>query len=198
MTAQPVSRPSVGVFGGSFNPPHVAHVLAATYVLSCCDVDRILVIPTYQHPFAKALTPFEDRLEMCRRAFAELAHVEVSPLEEQLGGESKTVRTLEHLHSAHPDWRMRLIVGSDVVHEMDRWWSPDRVRELAPPIVLARLGVAPPPGLESAPQMLPEVSSTMIRAALARGEPEDAVLPRSVRAWIVSRGLYRSEPGDAD
>lgn len=188
----------VGIFGGSFNPPHVAHVLAATYVLSCCDVDRILVIPTYQHPFAKALTPFDDRLEMCRRAFGDLARVEVSALEEQLGGESRTVRTLEHLHAEHPDWQLRLIVGSDVVHEMDRWWSPERVRELAPPIVLGRLGVAPPPGLESAPRMLPEVSSTAIRTALALGATEEAVLPRRVREWIVSRGLYRSEPGDAE
>lgn len=188
----------VAIFGGSFNPPHVAHVLAATYVLECCDVDRILVIPTYQHPFAKALTPFEDRIEMCRRAFADLARVEVSALEAELGGESKTVRTLEHLHQQHPQWRMRLIVGSDVVHELDRWWSPERVRALAPPLVLARLGVAPPPGFESAPQLLPEVSSTAIRAAIARGESQDSLLPRRVVEWIVSRGLYRSQPADAE
>ena len=183
---------NVGIFGGSFNPPHVAHVLAATYVLSCSGVDRVVVIPTYQHPFAKALTPFEDRLEMCRRAFADLARVEVSALEAELGGESRTVRTLEHLHTQHPEWRMRLIVGSDVVHELDRWWSPERVKELAPPIVLARLGVPPPAGFESAPQMLPEVSSTAIRAALARGESMSGVLPARVIEWINERGLYRS------
>ena len=181
----------VGIFGGSFNPPHVAHVLAVAYALACCEIDRVLVIPAYQHPFAKALTPFSDRLEMCRRAFADLSRVDVSAVEETLGGESRTVRTLEHLHGEHPDWRMRLIVGADVVHEMDRWWSPERVRELAPPIVLARIGVTPPTGFEDAPRVLPEVSSTAIRAALAAGDSQEALLPRGVVEWIATRGLYR-------
>lgn len=181
----------VGIFGGSFNPPHVAHVLAAAYVLSCCEIDRLLVVPAYQHPFAKALTPFSDRLEMCRRAFRDLARVEISAVEEQLGGESRTVRTLEHLHGEHPEWRMRLVVGADVVHEMDRWWSPERVKQLAPPIVLGRIGIAPPPDFEHAPRVLPEVSSSAIRTALARGVPQDDLLPRAVVEYIAERGLYR-------
>jgi len=183
----------VGIFGGSFNPPHVAHVLAALYVLSCSGLDRVVVIPAYQHPFAKSLAPFEDRLEMCRRAFEPISRrVEISPVEEELGGESRTVRTLEHLQASHPDWRMRLIVGADIVHEMDRWLSPERVRELAPPIVLGRIGVPAATGYEDAPRVLPEVSSTAIRAALAAGEPLDALVPRAVLAWIRERGLYRS------
>jgi nicotinate-nucleotide adenylyltransferase len=182
---------NVAIFGGSFNPPHVAHVLAVTWVLACRDFERVLVIPTYQHPFAKSLTPFEDRLEMCRLAFAELAHVEVSDVERSLGGESKTVRTREHLAEAHPDWRMRLVVGADLIHELDRWTRPERVRELAPPMVLARLGVAPPPGYEDAPRVLPEVSSTAIRAALSRGENVDDLVPRRVVSYAVAHGLYR-------
>ncbi len=71
---------------------------------------------------------------------------------------------------------MRLIVGADIVHEMDRWWSPERVRELAPPIVLGRVGVAPAAGYDDVPRVLPEVSSTAIRTALARGERLDALL----------------------
>ncbi len=181
---------TVAIFGGSFNPPHVAHVLAVAYVLACTEVDRCLVVPTYQHPFAKALAPFEDRLEMCRLAFADLARVEVSRVEAELGGESRTVRTLEHLHATHPEWRMRLVVGGDVVHEMDRWWEPERVRALAPPLVLGRLGVAPPPGHEHAPQILPEVSSTAIRAAFARGEPVAGLIPRTVEAYARRSDLY--------
>jgi nicotinate-nucleotide adenylyltransferase len=184
---------NVAIFGGSFNPPHVAHVLAAAYVLACFDVDRCLVVPTFRHPFAKSLAPFEDRLAMCRLAFADLARVSISALEEELGGESRTVRTLEHLHAQHPEWRMRLVVGADVVHEMDRWWSPARVRELAPPLVLGRLGVARvalPPGHEDAPCVLPEVSSTAIRTALARGESVGALVPREVERYARERGLY--------
>jgi nicotinate-nucleotide adenylyltransferase len=181
----------VGIFGGSFNPPHVAHVLAVAYVLSCTEVDRVVVIPAFQHPFAKSLAPFADRLEMCRRAFEPIARVDVSSVEEELGGESRTVRTLEHLHAQHPEWRMRLIVGSDIIHEMDRWTAPERVRELAPPIVLGRIGVAPAAGHENAPRVLPEVSSTAIRSALGNGTSLDNLVPRAVLEWIRERGLYR-------
>lgn len=190
MSGSSAGAPRIGIYGGSFNPPHVAHVLAAAYVLACRDVDRVLVVPTFQHPFAKQLTPFADRIAMCRLAFRDLARVEVSSIEEDLGGESRTVRTLEHLQSLHPDWRMRLIVGADVVHELDRWWSPERVKAIAPPLVLGRLGVAAPPGFESAPCVLPEVSSTAIRAAFAAGESPDDLVPHAVIAYARSRGLY--------
>jgi nicotinate-nucleotide adenylyltransferase len=187
------SRANVAIYGGSFNPPHVAHLLAVTWVLACRDIDRVLVIPTYQHPFAKSLAPFEDRLEMCRLAFEGLgSRVEISAIERDLGGESKTVRTLEHLAELHPDWRMRLVVGADLIHELDRWARPERVKELAPPLVLARLGVAPPPGFEDAPRVLPEVSSTAIRAALARGEGVDDLVPRAVVAYAARNRLYQS------
>ena len=187
----PSERASVAVFGGSFNPPHVGHVLAAAYVLACASVDRVLIVPTYVHPFAKALTPFADRLEMCRLAFRDLARVSVSDVEAQLGGESLTVRTLEHLHAQHPEWSMRLVVGTDVVHEMSRWTSPERVRELAPPLILARVGVAPPEGLGELPAVLPDVSSTAIRAMLQRGDAADRLLPVRVASYARERGLYR-------
>src|SRR5579872_1448859 len=58
-------RPTVAVFGGSFNPPHVAHVLACALLLSVQQVDRVLVVPTFRHPFAKSLAAFEERLRMC-------------------------------------------------------------------------------------------------------------------------------------
>lgn len=180
----------VAVFGGSFNPPHVAHVLAAAYVLSCRELDHLLVIPTFQHPFSKALASFADRIAMCRLAFRDLARVEISSLEEQLGGESRTVRTLEHLQATHPEWQMRLVVGADVVHELDRWWSPERVKQLAPPLVLGRLGVAPPPGYEDAPCVLPEVSSTAIRTAFARGDSPTDLVPSAVIDYARARGLY--------
>ena len=184
------AREAVAIFGGSFNPPHVAHVLAAAYLLACAPIDRVLVVPTYRHPFAKSLASFADRLEMCRLAFVDLARVEVSRVEEELGGESLTVRTLAHLAAQHPDWAMRLVVGADVVPEMDRWTSPDRVRALAPPLVLGRVGFTVPPALANAPRVLPAVSSSSIRAALARGELTDALLPRRVADYVRARGLY--------
>ncbi len=107
----------VAVFGGSFNPPHVAHVLACALVLAVEDVERVLVVPTFLHPFAKPLAPYEDRVAMCRLAFSSLPQVEVSRVEQQLGGESRTLRTLEHLAAAHDGWELRLIVGADILAE---------------------------------------------------------------------------------
>jgi nicotinate-nucleotide adenylyltransferase len=181
----------VAIFGGSFNPPHVAHVLAVSYVLACADVDRVLVIPAFRHPFAKSLAPFEDRLEMCRLAFTDLGRVEVSSVEGELGGESRTVRTLEHLHATHPRWSMRLVVGADVVHEMDRWTEPQRVRALAPPLVLGRIGFALPPDHRGAPQVLPDISSTTVRQAIASGsEIAASLVPRRVLDFARARRLY--------
>ena len=98
---------AVGFFGGSFNPPHVAHVLSVTTLLRSVEgVDRVLVVPTYMHPFAKALAPFDDRVRMCELAMGWIPGVEVSRVEETLGGESRTLRTIEHLASAHPDWNL--------------------------------------------------------------------------------------------
>lgn len=181
----------VAVFGGSFNPPHVAHVLGAAFVLSTGEVDEVLVVPCFRHPFAKELASFEDRLAMCRLAFAPLAAVSVSDVERDLGGESLTVRTLEHLAAQHPDWTLRLVVGADVVAEMDRWTRPERVRALAPPLILGRVGA---PSLDGVPNVLPDVSSTALREALARGEAGAPLLPASVAEYARARGLYARAP----
>jgi nicotinate-nucleotide adenylyltransferase len=181
--------PIVGVFGGSFNPPHLSHVLALVVVLSRYEVDRLLVIPTFQHPFAKALADYEDRVEMCRRAMGWLPHVEISRVEEELGGESRTLRTIEHLRTRYPDRQLRLIVGADIMLESKKWYGFERIIELAPLIVLGRVGIdfpgAPPP-------VLPAVSSTEIRTRLASGDlgPAADLVPAAVVEYARSRGLY--------
>jgi nicotinate-nucleotide adenylyltransferase len=185
-----LSAAITAVFGGSFNPPHLAHVLAVTVVLSRFDVERVLVVPTHQHPFAKSLAPYDDRVKMCELAMGWLPRVEVSRVEEELGGESKTVRTLEHLRAQHPDWNLRFLMGADIVVESAKWYRFDRVKELAPPIVLGRQGVA----FEGAPvPVLPAVSSTEIRAMIAeeRWDDASALVPRTVLEHVRARGLYR-------
>jgi len=183
------ARPIVGVFGGSFNPPHLSHVLAVTVVLARFDVEKILVVPTYQHPFAKALASYEDRVRMCELAMGWLPRVEISRVEEELGGESRTLRTLEHLHAQHPEWSLRFVMGADLVLESSKWYGFDRITELAPPIVLGRVGVS----YEGAPvAVLPNVSSTEVRARIGEGRFEEleALVPREVLAHARARGLY--------
>ena len=183
----------VAVFGGSFNPPHVAHVLAVTYALSTAPVDEVLVVPVYKHPFAKELASFEDRYEMCRLALGWLPGVVVSDVERELGGESRTLRTLTHLREAHPSWSLRLLIGADVLAEAPKWHRFDRVTAIAEPLVLGRVGV----DFEDAPSpVLPKISSTEVRDALAanqRGRVA-AWVPSRVIRYIEAHGLYQREP----
>jgi nicotinate-nucleotide adenylyltransferase len=182
-------QPIVGIFGGSFNPPHLSHVLALAVILARFDVDRLLVVPTYQHPFAKSLAPFEDRVKMCELAMSWLPRVEISRVEEELGGESRTLRTLEHLKTKYPDKQLRFVMGADLVLESSKWFGFDRIVALAPPIVLGRVGIefegAPPP-------VLPAISSTEIRARLAGGAlgPLEELVPREVVRYAIARRLY--------
>ncbi len=182
----------VAVFGGSFNPPHVAHVLAVGYLLAVHRVERVVVVPAYHHPFNKELVAFEHRAAMIRLAMQDLARVEVSEIERELGAEvSRTLDTLEALGARHPDWRLRLCIGADVLADRDKWHRFDRIVAIAPPIALGRAGVSHP---DAPPTVLPEVSSTEIRAALARGDDQAiaALLPWRVRDYIDEHRLYRS------
>lgn len=189
LAGEPGAPPAVAVFGGSFNPPHMAHVLAVATVLARFDVERVLVIPTFQHPFAKSLASYEDRVRMCELAMGFLPRVEVSRVEEVLGGESRTLRTLEHLARENPSWRLRFVMGADLVVESSKWFGFDRITALAPPIVLGRVGVS----YEGAPPaILPAISSTEVRAKVAEGRWDELApfLPREVLAYARAHGLY--------
>lgn len=180
----------VAFFGGSFNPVHVAHVLAVVYAIATAPIDRVLVAPVFRHPFAKELAPFEDRLAMCELALGWIPNVEVSDVERELGGESLTLRTLEHLRREHPSWRLRLLVGADVVADLPKWHRFDRIAEIAPPLLLGRQGVDAD---GAGPILLPGVSSTAVRDAIARGDLDFVRerVPARVVEHIVARGLFR-------
>jgi len=186
-------RKSVAIYGGSFDPPHVSHVLAALYALKVGGFDCVLVVPVFEHAFHKRLTPFEHRLRLCELAFSGIAGVEVSAVERELETPSLTLRTLEHLSGLHPDWALRLLVGSDVLSETSKWHAFDRISQLAPPYVVARPGFEHP---DSQAALLPDVSSTRIRTALAaRDRAENQALlatsvPRAVLNYIVAHDLY--------
>src|SRR5437867_3521350 len=136
--------PTLALFGGSFNPPHVAHQMAVLWALETEDVAEVWVVPTFRHPFEKELAPYDDRLEMCRLAMAPLgARVVVSDLERELGGEtSRTLVTLEALKARRPDASLRLVIGADIWPEREKWWKWAEVERLAPPLVVRRAGFA--------------------------------------------------------
>ena len=183
----------VAVYGGSFDPPHVAHRLVADYVLAVGGFERLLVLPVHEHAFGKKLAPFEERLELCRRCFEGLPGVEVSALEAELPPPNYTERTLERLLEQNPAFELRLVIGSDVLGETSGWHDFARVSLLAPPFVLTRKGYERP---ELGPAVLPDVSSTHVRDLLRRREEPDALrelawlLPERVLEYVRERGLY--------
>jgi nicotinate-nucleotide adenylyltransferase len=186
----------IGLFGGSFNPPHVAHQLVALYVLESQPIDQLWLVPTYRHAFGKDLAPFADRVAMCERAMAPLAaRVRVSQMEAELASRpgfvaSRTLHLLEALIAEHPDHRYRLVIGTDILAEADQWYRWDDVVRLAPPIVIGRAGHLPE-GASATDLAMPEVSSTEVRRRVRCGEPVDHLLPRQVVRYIGERGLYR-------
>jgi nicotinate-nucleotide adenylyltransferase len=183
----------VAFYGGSFNPPHVAHVLAAAYLVSVGGFERVLFVPVYSHAFDKQLAPFGHRVRMCELAVGWMPGVEVCRVEERLETPSLTLRTLRHLAAEHPDWRLRLVIGSDVLFESHKWHAFDEIAKLAPPYVIGRAGFPHP---EAPPAVLPEVSSTRIRSLAARDDADagrelEVYVPRKVLAYLREHALYR-------
>lgn len=186
---------TIGLLGGSFNPPHMGHALLALYVLETCELDGLWLVPTWRHAFGKDLAAYDDRVGMCAAMAAGLGpRVEVSRVEEEVararGGESRTLHTLEHLAATRPALRFRLVIGSDILGETHKWLAWDEVCRRAPPIVVGRGEHPPPPGADVAPLTIPAVSSTDLRRRLAAGEDVRGLLPRAVLGYIAARGLY--------
>jgi nicotinate-nucleotide adenylyltransferase len=179
----------IAIFGGSFNPPHVAHQLACAYVLATARprVERLWMLPTFKHPFVKRLAPFDDRVAMCERAARVFdGRVEVSRVEEELGGDSYTLRTMKALIARHPAHEFALVIGADLIAERQRWHGWAELSTLVPFLVVGRAGAAGGPELA-----LPSVSSTDVRARLAGGRSIEGLLDVDVADYIAERGLYR-------
>jgi nicotinate-nucleotide adenylyltransferase len=181
-----MSTRELGVFGGSFDPPHLSHLTLALFGLSCGGLTRVIVAPTFIHALGKPLRDFEHRLRMCELAFRDLPAVEVSAIERELGGVSRTLRLVDALRERYPDHRLRLLIGSDILKEKERWQDFEQICARAPLLVAERPGFA---GAQGGP-LLPEISSREIRDMLARGGDASAWLPASVREYIAAHGLY--------
>lgn len=178
------------MLGGSFDPPHMGHVLLANYVLSCAGIDRLVVLPSHTHPFGKRFAAsFAERVAMCRLAFATLKKIEVSTLEARLPAPNYTLYSLRALKERHPDWQLRLVVGSDVYAQRSRWLHFDALCELAPLLVVGR---GQRPRAAPLPLAIPELSSTMLRRRLAQSKEVRGWLPREVAEYIEEKSLYRS------
>jgi nicotinate-nucleotide adenylyltransferase len=194
----------IGVFGGTFDPIHVAHLVAAVEARRALRLDRVVLVPAGD-PWQKrgsVAAPAADRLAMARAAVEEIDGLEVSPVEVERDGPSYTYQTLEAL--AGPGRRLFLVVGADVAATMHTWVGIERLPALAALVVVDRAGDRPPaegPPAEGLPEGWPchrvaiprlDVSSTELRARAARGWPLDGLVPPGAVRIIVDRGLYRA------
>ena len=172
----------IGIFGGSFNPPHLGHSAIIRWLFARGLIDELLVIPCFIHPFEKDLIPFEDRCSMCRLAFGKLGlHVTVSNIERKIGGRSYTLQTIQALQIEHPEARFYLVTGDDIIAEKEKWHRFEEIRDLVEIIRIPR----------GADSFIPDISSTQIRDRLAAREPYADLLEPEVAVYIITKGLFR-------
>ncbi len=189
-------RERIGVFGGTFDPPHVGHVVAALTVRHELDLDRVLLMVAnvpWQKAGQRPITDSGHRLAMVRQSVAGLAGIEASALEIERGGESYTADTLEEL--AGPDRELFLVLGSDAALGLPTWQRTEPIRSLAEIVVIARPGtadLAAPAGWSwtTVPSPLMDLSSTDLRWRLETGRPVDFLVPAPALAYIRAHELY--------
>jgi nicotinate-nucleotide adenylyltransferase len=195
----------IGILGGTFNPPHLGHLLCAQEAYLQLELDAVMLIPARLPPHkpVEEEPGVEHRLELCRLAARGDPRFEVSELEVDRPGPSYTVDTLSELHSKPPDNDLFLIVGADIAAGLPDWHEPERVLSLATLAVAKREGttretidaaLAPLPGGERTRFFrMPSIgiSSTLVRERVRGGLPIRYLVPEPVEDYITDRGLYR-------
>jgi len=200
---------SLGILGGTFNPPHLGHLAIAREAHEELALDRVLLMPaaSIAHKRAGADPGAEHRLRMCRLLVEDARDataLSACALEVERGGSTYTVDTLEELHGMHPHARLTLIVGADTARTLPSWREPRRLIALADLAVARRAGVSDQAVLESVPRPgrvrflrapLLEVSSSTVRERLAQGEQVNDLVGGAVASYISEHGLYRARAG---
>ena len=187
----------LGILGGTFDPPHFGHLLAAVDAVERLTLDRLVLVPAAVQPLksGSATAPAHDRLAMTRLLVADDARFEVDPLEIERAGLSFSVDTLAVFAERFPSAERFFLVGADVLRTFDRWRQPERVLALAKLAVMTRDDGSPiaalPAGAVAVPSRRIDVSSTEIRARVAAGRSLRGFVPDSVAAYIAAHGLYR-------
>ena len=207
------SKRRILVFGGTFDPPHLAHAALPAKAAMQLGCDEILYVPAAINPLKADAppTPKEHRMAMLLLAIADVPGAKVSAIELERAGPSYTVDTLSELSAQHPNEDLVLLIGADQALDFHRWKDWQRILELAQPAVMLRppwdrtafeRAVRGKYGPKEADQWLArtlalpmmDLNATDIRKALARGEPVHGLLHPSVWAYIKSNRLYQQAP----
>ncbi len=187
----------IGVFGGTFDPVHVGHLVAAVNVRHELGLDTVMLVVAnqpWQKVGSRPISGAEDRLAVVEAAVEGVPGLEASRLEIDRGGVSYTADTLEELEQLRPGVELFLVVGTDLVPELSTWERIDEVRERATLVVVSRPGV-PPRSLtgwrvETVEIPALDVSSTDLRDRAAAGRPLEFLVPPAAVRRIRERGMY--------
>jgi nicotinate-nucleotide adenylyltransferase len=199
----------LGVLGGTFNPPHIGHLVMVGEALNQLGLDRVMLMPVARPPHKEAPEdPGADvRLELCRLAAEGDERIEVSDLEIRRGGASYTVDTLRALHESVPEHALTFIVGGDMAYSLPSWREPEAILDLARLAVAEREEIRREhiaerlEPLHAGSQLvffdMPrlDLSSSAIRARVASGRPIRYLVPDPVAEAIEARDLYPRAAG---
>jgi nicotinate-nucleotide adenylyltransferase len=197
----------IGLLGGTFNPPHLGHLVCAQEAWAQLGLDRVLLLPVHSPPHKQADGDpgVEVRVALCEAAVAGDERLGVSRAEADVPGRSYTVDTLNRLHDARPEDQLTFIVGGDMAASLPQWREPRAILELCTIGAAARDGVGREELLERLDRELPgaadrtrffdmpriDISSTLVRRRVAAGQPVRYLVPDPVVARIEREGLYR-------
>ena len=185
-----------GVYGGTFDPPHLGHLVAASEACEALALDRVLWVPSAVHPLkgGAVRTPPGLRLEMVKAAIADDPRFAADDLELRREGPSYTADTLRELRAREPGAELFFITGADILRELPRWREPEQVLRLATLVVVSRAGEALPESggvpARAVPITRVDVSSTEVRRRAAAGRSIRYLVPGAVRAIIERERLY--------
>ena len=199
---------SIGILGGTFNPPHRGHLALARHAQAELGLERVLLMPAHSAPHKgeEGDPGPERRLEMCRLAVGGEAGLEVCALEIERGGPSYTVDTLRAIKQGDPQADLTFIVGADMARTLPAWREPRALVGLAGLAIAEReetgreevLRALAPLGARMTFLAMPmlEVSSSQVRERVKAGEPIEGLVAPAVAEYIAAHALYRGASAD--
>jgi len=200
LTSAAVSRERIGIFGGTFDPIHVGHLVAAVNARHALALDRVIMMVAnvpWQKAGMRTVSSAEDRLGLVQAAVGDVDGLEAGSLEIERGGESYTADTLQEMHRRHPGAELFLVIGWDVAPALTTWERFEDVQRLATLVVVNRPGSPHPFQLAAAGWRVAEVtvpnleiSSSDLRERAADGRPLDYLIPEAGVRFIRARGMY--------